>query len=378
MIGEPETDSSLFWQASPGHACEVPVSRPKLPGAQSILPYLQRIDATRIYSNGGPLARALKERMALHFAADATLSVNATTALALALMAQVPAEGALCMVPAWTFAASAHAIRMAGLVPWLVDVDPDTQQLTCELARTLLACAPGPVAAVMPVSPFGAPVDTARWDAFAADTGLVVVIDAAASFDTVVPGRTACVISLHATKVLGIGEGAVVVCSEPALIRKIEQRANFGFVDSREAKVPAFNAKLSEYGAAIGLAALDHWPQARASFMAVASSYRRHAERAGVALQHGFGNTWVSSTVVARLGCDMRLEGVVQSMSLAGIDVRCWWGGGLHRHAAFEACLRTGLPVTDDLARTSLGLPCSPDLSDTTIARICSILANHR
>ena len=38
--------------------------------------------------------------------------------------------------------------------------------------------------------------------------------------------------------------------------------------------VPAFNAKLSEYHAAVGHAALDEWPDARAEWLAVAARYR--------------------------------------------------------------------------------------------------------
>ena len=67
----------------------------------------------------------------------------------------------------------------------------------------------------MPVVPFGQPIDVAAWDRFAAATGLPVVIDAAAGFDTLVPGRIPTVVSLHATKVLGAGEGAFVTLRRP-------------------------------------------------------------------------------------------------------------------------------------------------------------------
>lgn len=374
-----EFDTGFFWQADAAPVCKIPVSRPQLPVAEQILPYLHRIDTTRIYSNGGALTNELKYRFAAHFNAKAVaICANATCGLALALMANEPTPGSLCMVPAWTFVASAHAIRMAGLVPWLVDVDPETQQLTCSMARALLANAPGPVAAIMPVAPFGAPLATADWDAFAAETGLAVVIDAAAAFDSVRLGNTPCVISLHATKLIGIGEGAVIVCNDESLIRKIEYRGNFGFVDSRESRMSAINAKLSEYGAAIGLAALDRWPQSRPLYQFVASMYRYYTGDIDVALQDGIGENWVSSTVVARLGRGMRLDRVIESMTQAGIGVRCWWAGGLHSHSAFSKCPRTELCVTDELARISLGLPCSPDLSAAQIEEICAILASRQ
>ena len=79
------------------------------------------------------------------------------------------------------------------------------------MTRALIAQAPAPVGAVMPVVPFGCPIDVAAWDRFRASTEIPVVIDAAAGFDALVPGAVPAVVSLHATKVLGAGEGGFVV-----------------------------------------------------------------------------------------------------------------------------------------------------------------------
>ena len=42
----------------------IPVLRPLLPRAERLLPYLRRIDETRIYSNHGPLSGELERRLA--------------------------------------------------------------------------------------------------------------------------------------------------------------------------------------------------------------------------------------------------------------------------------------------------------------------------
>ena len=49
---------------------------------------------------------------------------------------------------------------------------------------------------------------------------------------------------------------------------------NFGVYGSREARVPALNAKLSEYHAAVGHAALDQWQDARVEWLTMAARYR--------------------------------------------------------------------------------------------------------
>lgn len=256
----------------------IPVMRPMLPAAERLLPYLRQIDTARIYSNFGPLALSFEQRLATHFELPETAVVtvaNATLGLALALLAQQVRPGTLCMLPAWTFIASAHAVRLAGLVPYFVDVDARTWAIDATSIEDLISQAPAQVGAVMPVVPFGQPIDLAAWDRFRASTGVPVVIDAAAGFDALVPGKSPAVVSLHATKTLGIGEGGFVVSTHEFLIKEVGTRANFGFRGRRTAAVPAMNAKLSEYHAAVGLAALDEWPQARVEWAAVARDYRR-------------------------------------------------------------------------------------------------------
>src|SRR5262249_50699634 len=148
---------------------------------------------------------------------------------------------------------------------------------------------------------FGRPLDVSAWDSFRRQTGIPVVIDAAAGFDSLVPGDTPAVVSLHATKALGTGEGGFVISKDPSLIRAVQTRSNFGFYGQREALCAATNAKFSEYHAAVGHAALDEWAQTRAEWMAVARAYRSALGRSSyLQFQPGFGETWVTSVCVLR------------------------------------------------------------------------------
>lgn len=371
-----------YWQSDPPGVLRIPVARPRLPSAAELAPYLHRIDEARWYSNSGPLVTELEQRLVRHFG-DENTSVatvaNATIGLTLALFAcDLPRPG-FCMVPAWTFAASAHAIEFAGLVPWIVDVDETNWCLSTEMARAFLRDAPGRVSAVMPVAPFGAPIDFAVWEKFQADTGIAVVIDAAAAFDTLRATQVPAVVSLHATKLVGAGEGGLVVTNNANFAQEVRQRANFGFWDTREAKMQSLNGKLSEYAAAVGLAALDSWAETRRDFERVACTYREvFAEQDRFRLQSGLGGTWVSSTVVASTPVGTA-DAVIHSLGEKQIGTRRWWGGGLHRHRAFAHCPRLPSPATDRLAGRTLGLPCWRDLPNESIAEICAALfAAHR
>jgi dTDP-4-amino-4,6-dideoxygalactose transaminase len=364
-----------YWQHETAIGLALPVAKPRLPLADEILPYLRRIDQSRWYSNGGPLVGEFEARLA-SYAGDGTVATvgNATLGLALALLAYDLPAGSLCMVPAWTFAATGHAIQLAGLIPWVVDVDPASWALEPATARTLLRDAPGPIAAVIPVSPFGQPIDFAEWSTFQDATGIAVVIDAAAMFDTIRAEAIPAVVSLHATKVLGVGEGGFVIGTDPAFIQELQKRANFGFWGSREATVRSFNGKMSEYAAAVGLAALDGWDATRSDFARVAAAYRKaFADQPGVMLQEGFGERWVTSTVMVSLA-EAGAEGVGRDLAANGIGTRRWWGGGLHRHTAFHKfpCGRT--ENTDQLVESVIGLPCWRDLPNEEITRISDIV----
>jgi dTDP-4-amino-4,6-dideoxygalactose transaminase len=274
------------------------------------------------------------------------------------------------VIPAWTFIASAQAAALAGIVPYFVDVDPSTWALDPHTVLDAIERAPGEVGAVMPVAPFGLPIDVAAWDRFRSNTGLPVVIDAAAGFDSVTPTGTPAVVSLHATKVLGVGEGGFVLCTDPSIIRDVRARANFGFAGSRQACVPALNAKMSEYHAAVGNAALDEWNGSRADWLGVAAGYRRRLAASGIAsLQDGFGESWVSSVCVFSLG-DADADELERRLRNADIETRRWWGHGAHTHPSTLHLPRTALPVTDHLARSTIAVPIFADMEAGDIDRV--------
>ena len=355
----------------------IPVLRPKLPPADRLVPYLAAIDDARWYSNFGPCARKFEERLCSHFGLEngtTTTIANATLGLTLALAAQRAPAGTLCLMPGWTFVASAHAAVLAGLVPYFVDVNPSTWALDPSAIETEIARAPAAVGAVMVVAPFGQPIDYAAWDGFRLRTGLPVVIDAAAAFDSLQVGETPTVVSLHATKILGVGEGGFVASRDPLIIGAIRRRSNFGFHGGRDAVTAGVNAKLSEYHAAVGLASLDTWSETRVEWMSVASAYRQAmAKSNSISLQPGFGETWVSSTCIVSVDEHVQLK-ALQTLAAVGIETRLWWGAGAHSQPATAEFPRASLPVTERLARSSIGLPIYRDLQPDQVKYIAATL----
>jgi dTDP-4-amino-4,6-dideoxygalactose transaminase len=352
------------------------VARPRLPLAESILPYLQRIDDARWYSNFGPLLTELEGRLADRFPAGTRVVTvaNGTQALTLALSAMGLPPGGYVAMPAWTFVATAHAVIQAGLVPWFVDVDEESWSLDPAVVAARLATAPHPVVAAVPVSPFGRPLDLAAWRSFRETTGLPVLVDAAAGFDTAQDARLPLVVSLHATKVAGAGEGGFLATEDAALADRVRALSTFGFRGSRDSLIPATNAKLSEYTAAVGLASLDSWPADRLRFMRAAQMLRIGlTSLPEIQFQPGWGSEWITSVCSVTLP-EGSADAIEKSLSDQGVDTRRWWGLGCHTSPAFAALPRESLAVTDRLGGRVIGLPFSIDLSSAEIGRIAAAL----
>lgn len=364
---------------------QIPVHRPLLPAADRLLPYLRRIDETRWYTNFGPLLAEFERRLGEHFDIphDHVASfANGTLALTIALRAFDPPAGSVCLMPSWTFPAAAGAVLAAGMIPGFVDVERDGWALTPRRALSAAERA-GNVGALIGISPFGNPVDRIAWDRFTAATGIPVVIDAAASFDTIAscpalcPGRTPLMVSLHATKPFGIGEGGLLIATDGDFIGRCRRLANFGIEPDRSVGETGVNAKLSEYAAAVGLAALDEWPGTRRRWAHRTAQYRRRlAEIPGIALSPRYGEGWVSSYCNVELECGA--QAAADRLARAGIATRRWWGSGCHAQPAYRRFLLDPLPVTDRLAETVLGLPFFVDMTDDEIASVVDALAGAR
>lgn len=362
----------------------VRVLRPLLPTMEKLLPYLQRIDAARIYSNFGPLVLEFEARLARHLQQPEGSVVTAntgTTGLVGAILAaagRAHSDRPLALMPALTFVATAVAAQKCGYKPCLADVDADTWLLDAEK----MASHPrlDQIGVVIPVAAFGRPVEQAPWLAFREKTGIPVVIDGAASFEALELdpkmhlGPIPVMISLHATKSLATAEGGCVVCSDIDLTTRVGQALNYGFHFSRDSRTASTNGKMSEYHAAIGLAELDDWAEKKSAFARVVATYRRHAAGTPMESMLITAPDVCSSYIIFRCRDEAQSLQVQHALAEHGVEFRHWYGQGLHHQTYYADSLHDDLPGTDALAPCLLGLPMAPDLDEYRILRVVNAL----
>lgn len=354
----------------------IPVMRPRLPDRAAIAPYIDQIDNNRWYSNNGPLLLSFERRLAERYGGSERTVVgvaNGTCSITMALLAQKPAQGGLCLVPSYTFAATIHAIQQAGLRPHFLDVDAATWALSPVTAAEAIATLRSQgetVSACVVVTPFGAPIDTSFWAQIRTRAGVAVVIDAAAAFSTITLSSVPASVSLHATKSLGVGEGGFVLWDDEDGIAWIRRLTNFSFDDTRVAVAAAMNGKMSEYHAAVGHAALDEWATRNARSTHLSALCRTALDPiSGVSCQIGWGESWRSST--------WNVETIAPARELAArldrefnIEARQWWATPCHEMPAWSAESRGATPVTRRLSTHVLGLPFHEGVDAGAVARI--------
>jgi len=363
----------------------IAVYRARLPLARELVPYLERIDANRWYSNHGELVLELEGRLAeLTAPAEArwVTSSSGTAALEAAILATAgratPARP-LALVPAYTFVATAMAVERCGYVPHFVDVNDVTWSLDAdELATHPLLARAG---VVVPVMAYGRGSPQAAWRRFHERTGTPVVIDGAAAFEALVDdpcgiaGTIPVTLSFHATKPFSTGEGGAVVWSDSLGCARVARALNFGFLGARSSQATGTNGKMSEYHAAVGLASLAGLARRRIAIAEAARAYgdafAEHELDERILLWPEIS----SSYAIFAAESEREAQRVATALKDAGIEHRFWYGRGIHREPSLARYSGDALPNAERLATSLVGIPFCADLAAAAVERIATTVA---
>lgn len=351
---------------------KIQVLIPLMPTSSSIVKYLDKIDQTRIYSNFGPLNSELIERLANYLGIDEdciATCANATLALTGAIQTSEVATASVWELPSWTFTATAAAGVAAGVKLHFSDVDTDGRVIPSNKCEALID-----------VLPFGDAIDLDRLP----EECKLVLVDAAASFDALrkidIPRdrEVGLVLSLHATKLLGAGEGGIFISNNLLWVQKFKAWTNFGIsnISERISEFPGTNAKLSEYGAAVALSSLDCWEQSRLRYLEIQEKAKSITENRSLKLVGGMKNGFVTPYWNIQTDDTFRKDRIKQALVQDNVEFRDWWGSGLDMVPAYKSITSAELKSTRLLSATTLGLPFHAKLTEEDFMRIASCLVD--
>ena len=297
---------------------------------------------------------------------------SGTAALHLSVLALGIGPGDEVIVPAYTFPATANVVALAGARPVLVDVDPETMNLTAEAVAAALT---ERTKAVLVVHLFGRP---APWVSLEAVTpeGVALLEDAAGALGARSSGR-ACgglgrlgCLSFHPRKIVTTGEGGAVTTDDTEIADAIRRFRHHG-IEPRgdfDIRSPGLNYRLPDILCALGTTQMRRLERLVEERERLAAGYAERLEGAVGLPSADEGDRHGWQAYVVRVD---RRDEAMASLKEAGIQAQIGTYA-LHRLAAYAD--QGPFPGADAAYQRALALPFHNRLTDGDLDRVAEVL----
>jgi perosamine synthetase len=354
----------------------IPVYEPYLKGnAQA---YVNECMTTGWISSRGSFISRFEEAFADYCGAPAATSVsNGTVAIHLALVALGIGPGDEVIVPSLTYVASVNTILQTGATPVFVDSLEETLQV--DPASIRAAITPR-TRAIMPVHLYGHPCDMDELGAICREHGLLMIEDAAEAFSSRWKGQhvgtfgDAATFSFFGNKTVTTGEGGMVLARSDEVMERCRHLKSQGVSKEREYwhDALAYNYRMTNIQAAIGLSQLEILPEIVERKQAVAEAYRVGLANLPLRTNDSVGpvthSHWMCSVV---LNDAAHRDPLRRHLTDAGIETRPFFPPA---HTMPHCRVEGALPVARSLGARGINLPSYPGLSAADTDRICETL----
>jgi dTDP-4-amino-4,6-dideoxygalactose transaminase len=386
MYKEQKPRELAIFGGSPAFEEKLHVGRPNIGDRQALMGRIEQVLDSRWLTNNGRQVQEFEREIAKLLGVKHCIAVcNATVGLEIAIKA-TELQGEV-IVPAFTFVATAHALRWQGLTPVFCDVDPETH--TIDPARVEELITPR-TTGIMGVHLWGRSCNVEALTSIAREHNLNLLFDAAHAFGCSHGGRMignfgdAEVFSFHATKFLNTLEGGAITTNDDELMAKIRLMKNFGFAGQDNVIYVGTNGKMNELSAAMGLTSLENMDE----FIAVNRSnydcYRQSLESVpGVRLmEYDKAERCNHQYVVLEIDeavTQLTRDELVKILWAENVVARRYFYPGCHRMEPYRSSQahidwESRLPETIALSERLIILPTGTAVGPEQIERICGIL----
>ena len=362
------------------------VTQPYLPPLEEFTPYLEKIWANKVLTNGGPFHQQLEQALCEYLGVKhLALFTNGTIALVTALQA-LRITGEVITTP-YSFVATAHSLLWNGIKPVFVDVDPNT--LNLDPSKIEAAITPQ-TTAIMPVHCYGHPCDTKAIQKIADNYNLRVIYDAAHAFGVKDEGGSVLrhgdlsVLSFHATKVFNTFEGGAIICPDAKTKLRIDQLKNFGFVDETTVVAPGINGKMSEINAAFGMLQLNHIDAALLRRKEIDATYRELLKDVkGISCLQDAGESVANYSyfpILVEADYSLSRDDLYQKLKSHGIFARRYFYPlitDFPMYRGLPSAHRENLPAATAAAQKVMCLPIYPALTQADQKRVIDVIAGN-
>ena len=336
---------------------------------------LQALGETRFIL--GPNVQAFEQEAAEYLGVNNAIGcASGTDALHLALLAAGIGEGDEVITTAFTFIATAEAIRYVGATPVFVDIDPVTLNIDVSKIRDAIT---DNTRAIIPVHLFGQAADMDEIKALAEEFDLKIVEDCAQSFGSQYRGTQTGAIgelgafSFFPSKNLGCyGDGGLVTTQSDELAAQLKIYRNHGSSRQYHHDVIGYNSRLDELQAVILRIKLKHIDDYNRNRRRVAETYNRLLADSPIetpVIPDDRDHVFHQYTVLS----DDR-EAIKQHVLDQQIACAVYYPVPLHQQQAFADAPAVSLPVTEKVAQRCLSFPVFPEMTEEQVTTVCKAI----
>ena len=324
----------------------------------------------------GPRVKAFEEAFAQAMGARfAVATSNGTTALYLALRASGVGPGDEVITTPLTFIATANAIMQLGACPVFVDVD---DSLSLDPVQAEAAITPR-TRAIVPVHLHGNLADLEAFATLAQRHGVALVQDACQAVGARIGGRPlgafgTAAYSFYATKNLTTGEGGMVITNDPEVARVCRSLRHQAYgVEPYLHETVAFNYRMSEIQAAIGLAQLQRLEAMTNRRRQTANLYNTRIAANGFirpAVRPDARHVYHQYTLRVTAGSPHDRGTVRARLNERGIATAVYYPIPVHQQPAYQEFAGVRCPVAEQAASDMFSIPVHSGLSDEERERV--------
>ena len=327
----------------------------------------------------GPNVQAFEQEAADYLGVKHAIGcASGTDALHLALLAAGVEAGDEVITTAFTFIATAEAIRYIGAIPVFVDIQPDTLNID---PIKIKAAITSKTRAILPVHLFGQAADMDEIQAIADQHGLLVVEDCAQSFGSRYRGRMtgsigkAAAFSFFPSKNLGCyGDGGLITTNDDEVAQQIKIYRNHGSSQQYHHDVIGFNSRLDELQAVILRIKLKHIDSFNKNRLQVAQTYNRLLEGSDLetpAIADDRDHVFHQYTLLTDNRDQLR-----DSVLASQIACAVYYPIPLHLQKAFADTDPAPLPITEAVSKRCLSFPVFPEMTEQQVQTVCKAILN--
>ena len=354
----------------------------------------------------GPKLLEFEKRFAAFIGVRHAVAVSSGTAgLHLALRAVGVRSGVDVITTPFTFVATINPILFERATPVFVDVDPHTLNLTPDGVQAIIdrlyvshngqmihRTTGAPLAAILPVSVFGHPVEIEGLRSIAQVCGTRIVDDTCEAFGSLYWSRgrgewiseaalaDAAVFAFYPNKQLTTGEGGMVVTGDDEIAMYCRMARNQGRHPDAvwlQHEMLGFNYRMGELSAALGIAQLRRAPDLLARRTEVERWYTEAlADVEGI--EPPLAAAWARVSwfqYVVRLRRGVNRNAVIDNLASRGIAAKPYFPPvHLQPHLRILGWKEGDFPVAEDVASRTIALPFFTTLTQEQVGVVVGAL----